>query len=116
MISDFRCPSETSVKRCLNVTSDHRSENRAPRVLLLYYTYTGQERRVLETAGEVFRGRGCEVQQAEIEFTDPRFAEPFSRFPMRHVVLDFLAMLPYQLRRATGEIERQTKRETVTTT
>jgi hypothetical protein len=32
------------------------------------------------------------------------------------VVLDFLAMLPYQLRRATGEIERQTKRETVTTT
>jgi menaquinone-dependent protoporphyrinogen IX oxidase len=86
------------------VASDQRAENRAPRVLLLYYTYTGQALKVLEAAGEVFRGRGCEVHKAQIEFTDPRFAEPFSRFPMRHVVLDFLSVLPAQVRRARGEI------------
>ena len=84
--------------------SDQRSENRAPSVLLLYYTYTGQALKVLEAAGEVFRERGCEVQKAEIEFTDRRFAERFSRFPMRHVLLDFLSMLPAQIRRASGEI------------
>jgi menaquinone-dependent protoporphyrinogen IX oxidase len=86
------------------VASDQRAENRAPQVLLLYYTYTGQALKVLEAAGEVFRGRGCEVHKAQIEFTDPRFAEPFSRFPMRHVVLDFLSVLPAQVRRARGEI------------
>ncbi len=42
---------------------------RPPRVLLLYYSYTGQAQKVLETAGEVFRARGCEVHKAEIEFT-----------------------------------------------
>jgi menaquinone-dependent protoporphyrinogen IX oxidase len=77
---------------------------RRPRVLLLYYTYTGQALKVLEAAGEVFRERGCEVQKAEIEFTDRRFAERFSRFPMRHVWPDMLSVLPAQKRRATGEI------------
>ena len=52
-----------------DMTSEGRGE-RAPRVLLLYYTYTGQSLRVLEAAAEVFRQRGCEVQKAEIEFTD----------------------------------------------
>lgn len=75
-----------------------------PRVLLVYYTYTGQALKVLEAAGEVFRERGCEVYQAPIELTDHRFAEPFSRFPMRHMWRDFFRVLPAQLRRATGEI------------
>ena len=66
-----------------DVTGDHRSDRRPPRVLLLYYTYTGQSLKVLEAAGEVFRERGCEVHKAEIEFTDRRFAERFSRFPIR---------------------------------
>jgi menaquinone-dependent protoporphyrinogen IX oxidase len=78
--------------------------NRRPRVLLLYYTYTGQARKVLEAAGEVFRERGCEVRTAEIEFTDQRYAGRFSRFPMRHVWPDMLSVLPAQTRRATGEI------------
>jgi menaquinone-dependent protoporphyrinogen IX oxidase len=75
-----------------------------PRVLLLYYTYTGQSLKVLEAAAEVFRDRGCEVRTAQIEFTDPRFAERFSRFPMRRVWPDMLSVLPAQLRRASGEI------------
>lgn len=79
-------------------------QNRAPRVLLVYYSYTGQARKVLEAAGEVFRERGCEVHTAPIEFTDPRYAERFSRFPMAHVWRDFIGMLPAQTRKATGEI------------
>jgi menaquinone-dependent protoporphyrinogen IX oxidase len=86
-----------------DVASEQQS-NRRPRVLLLYYTYTGQSLKVLEAAAEVFRDRGCEVQKAEIEFTDRRFAERFSRFPMRHVWPDMLSVFPAQARRACGEI------------
>ena len=50
---------------------------RPARVLLLYYSYTGQAHKVLEAAGEVFRGRGCDVQTAEITFTDPKYSEKF---------------------------------------
>ena len=56
----------------------------SPRVLLVYYTYTQQSRRVVEAMDEAFRERGCGVNQARIEFTDPRYAERFSRFPLRH--------------------------------
>jgi hypothetical protein len=80
------------------------SGERPPRVLLLYYTYTGQSLRVLDAAGEVFRQCGCEVQKAEIEFTDPRYARRFSRFPMRRVWPDMLSVLPAQKRGATGQI------------
>ncbi|MDT5125224.1 MAG: hypothetical protein QOH54_868, partial [Mycobacterium sp.] len=83
---------------------DDEGGDRRPRVLLLYYSYTGQARRVLEAAGEVFRERGCEVRTAEIEFTDRRYADRFSRFPMRRVWPDMLSVLPAQTRRATGEI------------
>lgn len=78
--------------------------SRRPRVLLLYYSYTGQSRKVLETAGEVFRERGCDVRAAEIEFTDKRYAERFSRFPMRRVWPDMLSVSRAQSRGATGEI------------
>lgn len=78
--------------------------DRTPRVLLLYYSYTGQSQRVLEAAGQVFRERGFQVRSARIEFTDPRYAERFQRFPMRKVWPEFLGMLPAQTLRATGEI------------
>jgi menaquinone-dependent protoporphyrinogen IX oxidase len=87
-----------------DVAGHQRSEPRPPRVLLLYYTYTGQSLKVLEAAGEVFRDRGCQVYKAEIEFTDQRFAERFSRFPMRRVWPDMLSVLPAQMRHASGEI------------
>ncbi|MGD9619473.1 MAG: flavodoxin family protein [Mycolicibacterium sp.] len=80
------------------------SSKQPPRVLLLYYSYTGQSQKVLEAAGEVFRQRGCEVTAAPIEFTDPRYAERFSRFPMRSVWPDFLGMLPAQTLQRTGDI------------
>jgi menaquinone-dependent protoporphyrinogen IX oxidase len=75
-----------------------------PRVLLLYYSYTGQSQRVLEAAGAVFAKRGAEVHEAAITFTDHRYAQRFSRFPMRRVWPDMLSVLPAQTRRATGQI------------
>jgi menaquinone-dependent protoporphyrinogen IX oxidase len=87
-----------------DATDSERGERR-PKVLLLYYSYTGQARKVLEVAGEVFHERGCDVRTAEIEFTDQRYAERFSRFPMRKVWPDMLSVMPAQLRRATGQIQ-----------
>ncbi len=81
------------------------SESQMPHVLLLYYTYTQQSLRVAEAMADAFRERGCEVTQAGIEFTDKRWAERFSRFPLRHAYLDVLGMLPAQARGATGEIQ-----------
>lgn len=78
--------------------------DRRPRVLLVYYTYTGQALKALESVAEVFRDRGCEVRLAGIEFTDRRYAAKFSQFPMRRVWPDMLSVLPAQLRRATAEI------------
>jgi menaquinone-dependent protoporphyrinogen IX oxidase len=75
-----------------------------PQVLIVYYTYTQQNRKVAEAMAEALEERGCDVTQAEIELTDPRYVERFSRFPLRHRIFDIVGMLPAQLRRATGEI------------
>lgn len=88
-----------------DVPDDQVSDRRAPRILLVYYTYTGQSLKVLEAAEEAFRERGCEVHKAPIEFTDGRFAERFTRFPMRHVWRDMFSVLPAQRRRLCGEIQ-----------
>jgi len=76
-----------------------------PRVLILYYTYTQQSKLVAEVMAEALRQRGCDVHQAAIGFTDKRWAERFTRLPMKHALLDVVGMLPAQLRGATGEIE-----------
>lgn len=77
---------------------------RPPRVLLLFYSFTGQSQKVLEAAGDVFRDRGCDVETAAIEFTDEKYAERFSRFPLRRVWPDMLSVLKAQKRGDTGEI------------
>lgn len=75
-----------------------------PRVLVVYYSYTQQSRRVADVLAEVFRARGFDVQLAAIEFTDVRYAPQFARLPLRHAYLDVFRMLVPQLRRATGDI------------
>src|SRR3954452_9479038 len=75
-----------------------------PRVMLLYNTYTQQSLKVAEAIAEVLRERGCDVRLAGIELTDPRYAERFTRFPLRHAYRDIFGMLPAQLRGATGKI------------
>ncbi len=74
------------------------------RVLLVYFTYTQQSRKVAEAMAEVLRGRGCDVHLAAIELTDSRWSERFTRFPLRHAYLDIFGMMPAQVRGATGEI------------
>ena len=77
---------------------------RKPSVLFVFYTHTEQSRRVADAMASVLRERGCDVWMAGIEFTDPRYAGKFDRFPFRHAVLDLLAVLPAQMRRSTGQI------------
>jgi len=76
-----------------------------PRVLLVYYTHTQQALRVADAMADVLRERGCDVTEAGIEFTDPRYLEKFAVFPFRHAVLDILPLLIPQLRQKTGQIE-----------
>jgi hypothetical protein len=77
---------------------------RKPSALFVFYTHTQQSRRVADTMAGVLRERGCNVTLAEIEFTDPRYARKFGRFPFRHALRDLLTVLPAQTRRATGQI------------
>jgi hypothetical protein len=74
-----------------------------PRILFLYYSYTQQSLKVVEAMSEELRGRGFDVHQAAIEFTDQRYAKRLSKFPMPHPVVEVLGMLPVELRHATGE-------------
>src|SRR6266508_5786617 len=75
-----------------------------PRVLFVYYSHTQQAQRVCDAMADVLRERGSEVSKASIEFTEPRYAEKFSRFPFRHAVFSSLPLLWPQLRRKTGQI------------
>jgi hypothetical protein len=77
---------------------------RKPSVLFGFYTYTQQSLRVADAMADLLREGGCDVSLAAIEFTDPRYAGKFDRFPFRHAVLDLLAVLPAQVRRSTGQI------------
>ena len=85
-------------------TDVERHGDAGRRVLLAYYTYTQQARTMSDAMADSMRERGCEVTQAAIEFTDRRYVERVTRFPMRHALLDVLRMLPPQMRRKTGEI------------
>ena len=75
-----------------------------PRILFVYFTVSQQTLRVIEAMTDTLRRRGCDVQQARIEFTDPRYADRFSRFPFKHPYLLVAGMLLPQLRHATGQI------------
>jgi menaquinone-dependent protoporphyrinogen IX oxidase len=75
------------------------------RVLIVFFTYTQQSRRVAETLAEGFRAKSCSVDLAAIAFTDKRWSDRFTRFPLKHAILDIVGMLPAQMRGATGEIE-----------
>jgi len=73
--------------------------------LFVYYSYTGQTKKVLDVMAAVLRERGCDVQLASIIFTDPRYVHRFAEFPMPHPFLEVLGMIPAELRRRPGTIE-----------
>jgi hypothetical protein len=75
-----------------------------PSILFVYYTYSQQTLRVVESMAGVLRQRGCDVQLSKIEFTDPRYSGRFARFPLRHAYLDIFGMILPQFRGVTGQI------------
>jgi hypothetical protein len=75
-----------------------------PCVLFVYYTYTQQTLKVVETMADVLRDRGCDVELAGIEFVDSRYADRFNQFPMPHPFREVVGMIPAELRRRPGEI------------
>jgi menaquinone-dependent protoporphyrinogen IX oxidase len=76
-----------------------------PSVLVVYYSYTQQTRKIAEEMAGVLRGRGCAVSLAPIEFTDPRYQKRFSQFPMPRPFLEVVGMIPAELRRRPAQIK-----------
>ena len=75
-----------------------------PRVLIVYFTFSGQTERVADVIGTTLEAGGAEVTKARIQFTDQRWAPRFERIPMRFPLIKIVGMLPAQMRQATGEI------------
>ena len=75
-----------------------------PSVLFVYFTYTGQTQKLVDTMAEVLESRGCDVTKAAIEFTDPRYEKRFQHFPMKRPFLEVVAMIPAELRRRPATI------------
>ena len=75
-----------------------------PSVLLVYYTYTQQTLKIVETMAGVLRDRGSEAVLAGIEFIDPRYADRFRKFPMPHPYREVVGMILPELLRSTGKI------------
>jgi menaquinone-dependent protoporphyrinogen IX oxidase len=75
-----------------------------PSVLFVYFSYTGQTLKLVETMAEVLESRGCDVTRAAIEFTDPRYETRFEHFPMKRPFLEVVAMIPAELRRKPATI------------
>jgi len=73
-------------------------------VLFVYYSYTQQTLKVVETMAGVLRDRGSEVVQAGIEFIDARYANRFKEFPMPHPYIELFGMIPPELFRTKGKI------------
>jgi hypothetical protein len=86
------------------MSADNSGETR-PRVLFVYYSHTQQAQRVCDAMTHVLRGRGYDVTQAGIEFTDPKYAKNFATFPFRHAVFGILPLAWPQLRRKTGQVQ-----------
>ena len=83
-----------------------------PRVLIVYFTLTGQADRVADAIATALEARGCEPTKARIEFTDERWVKKLSQFPMRRPMAQIASVLPAQIRHRTGEIRIPGKAQT----
>jgi hypothetical protein len=76
-----------------------------PSVLIPYYSYTQQTKKIVDAMAEVLCARGCDVELAAVEFLDPRYAERFKTFPMPHPLREVLGMIPAEFLRKPGKIK-----------
>jgi menaquinone-dependent protoporphyrinogen IX oxidase len=75
-----------------------------PAVLFVYYSYTKQTLKIVETMAGALRDRGCDVVLAGIEFIDPRYVDRFKTFPMPHPYREVFGMILPELLRSTADI------------
>lgn len=73
-----------------------------PRVLILYYSFTNQTRRVAEAMSEVFGELDCEVEKCAIQFIDEQYHLQLADKPL--LLRTIMSLLPAQLRGKTGKI------------
>lgn len=73
-----------------------------PHVLLIYYSFTQQTRRVATTMAEVFEAQGCQVSHLEIRMTDERYQ---LELPLRPFWRRMLKLVLPQLLGGTCQIE-----------
>jgi menaquinone-dependent protoporphyrinogen IX oxidase len=69
-----------------------------PSVLVAYFTYTNQTKKVLDPIADAFREKGCDVTFAQIELTDPRYEKRFESFPLKKPYREMFGMIPAELR------------------
>ena len=74
------------------------------KALVVYYTFSRQTGRVAEVVAKTLGDRDYGVTMSAIEFTDPHWAERFSKIPMRWAVVKIGSILVAQRLRRTGEI------------
>ena len=79
-------------------------DQKRPRVLFVYYTFTNQTRMVVDAMVEELTARGCDVTKSALAFSDARYGGRFSKLPMRRSIWHIVGMLVPQRRRKTGEI------------
>lgn len=72
------------------------------RVLLLYYSYTNQTRRIADSMTDVFLSEGCEVSRMELTLVDDRYP---LELPLRPFWRRMLKLVLPQLLGRTGKIE-----------
>ncbi len=80
------------------------SSEAKPTALVVFFTFSQQTGRVAEAVAEALGEKGYAVTKSAIEFTDPHWAERFSRVPMRWAVPKIGSILVAQRMRRTGEI------------
>mgnify|MGYP001823761348 CR=1 FL=1 len=73
-----------------------------PRVLILYYSFTNQTRRVAEAMSEVLGELDCEVEECAVEFIDEQYHLQLADKPQ--LLRTIMSLLPAQLRGKTGRI------------
>ena len=74
------------------------------KALVVYFTFSQQTGRVADVVADELELRGYQATKAALEFTDPKWAERFSKVPMTRAVLKISSILLAQRLKKTGEI------------